>query len=69
MRKSLKDKRDPVEFEREQKIQAFLHQQVAAGKLLILHLNRFVMLQRNRQIVPVNQALFEHEFRQILPRF
>ena len=38
MRKSLKDKRDPVAFEREQEIQAFLHQQVAAGKLLIYYL-------------------------------
>jgi hypothetical protein len=37
MRKSLKDKRDPVDFEREKKIQAFLHQQVAAGKLLIYY--------------------------------
>ncbi|QQZ29522.1 helix-turn-helix domain containing protein [Thiothrix subterranea] len=35
MRKSLKDKRDPVAFKREQETQAFLHQQVAAGKLLI----------------------------------
>lgn len=37
MRKSLKDKRDPVAFEREKEIQAFLHQQVAAGKLLIYY--------------------------------
>ncbi|QTR49476.1 hypothetical protein [Candidatus Thiothrix anitrata] len=37
MRKSLKDKRDPVAFEREKEIQAFLHQQVAAGKLRIYY--------------------------------
>ena len=37
MRNSLKDKRDPVAFKREQEIQAFLHQQVAAGKLLIYY--------------------------------
>lgn len=32
MRQSLKDKRDPVEFEREKTTQAFLHQHGAAGK-------------------------------------
>ena len=37
MRKSLKDKRDPADFERGKEIQAFLHQQVAAGKLLIYY--------------------------------
>jgi hypothetical protein len=37
MRNSLKDKRDPVAFKREQEIQALLHQQAAAGKLLIYY--------------------------------
>ena len=37
MRKSLKDKRDSIDFEREKDIQAFLHQQMAAGKLLIYY--------------------------------
>ena len=37
MRNSLKDKRDSIDFEREKDIQAFLHQQMAAGKLLIYY--------------------------------
>lgn len=37
MRQSLTDKRDPVAFERETSLQAFLHQQVEAGKLLVYY--------------------------------
>lgn len=37
MRKSLKDKRNQTDFEREQEIQTFLLQQVAAGKLRLYY--------------------------------
>ena len=37
MRKSVKNPSDPVAFQREKDIQAFLHQQVAAGKLRLYY--------------------------------